>query len=81
MTVSERDREYMRRIGEYKAAAHSEAAARHRALPLGERLRRSWQLSVAGRAGGAPAARADDDAAVFYALARARGMIGRGGRR
>ena len=64
----------MRRIGEYKRASHAEATARHRALPLGERLRRSWQLSVAGRARATTDAREYDNAAAFYDLARARGL-------
>jgi hypothetical protein len=44
MPVSLRDREFMRKLGEYKRASHDEAAARHRALPIDERLRRSWEL-------------------------------------
>ncbi len=73
MTVSERDRDTMRRIGAAKLASHAEATARHRALPLGERLRRSLALSERGRAvAGKPAA--DDDPSPFYNRARARGL-------
>jgi hypothetical protein len=52
MAVSERDQDYMRRIGEAKAASHGDAAATQRALALAERLRRSWALYVAGVGGG-----------------------------
>ena len=63
----------MRRLGVYKEASHAEAAARHRALPLAERLAHSWALFVAGR----PQVvddRNDDDPARFYDLARCRGL-------
>ncbi len=49
MRVTERDRAYMQRIGTYKDASHGEAQARHLALPLSERLRRSWALFEACR--------------------------------
>jgi hypothetical protein len=73
MTVSAHGREHMRRIGEAKAASHAEAAARHRALPVAERLRRSWALYLAGRSTIREDAR-DDDPAPFYDRARARGL-------
>lgn len=73
MAVSERDREHLRRLGEYKQASHAEAAARHRALPILERLERSWALYIAGRAAVADDRR-DDDPARFYELARRRGL-------
>jgi hypothetical protein len=69
MAVSERDREHMRRVGSYKALSHSEAQAEHLALPLDERLRRSWRLYELYR----HRLRNDDaadDAAQFYARAR-----------
>ena len=44
MTASDSDREYMRRIGVYKALSHRETQAEHLALPLDERFRRSWRL-------------------------------------
>ena len=53
--------------------SHAEATARHRALPLAQRLRRSWQLFVAGRATARIGVR-DDDPSRFYDLARARGL-------
>ena len=44
MRVSDRDREYMRRLGEAEAEAHAERRAEHLALDLDERLRRSMAL-------------------------------------
>jgi len=73
MSVSERDREYMRQIGEAKAASHAEAAASHRALVLAERLQRSWALYLAGRPTIRPEDR-DDDPRPFYDRARALGL-------
>jgi hypothetical protein len=73
MLVSKRDHEYMRRIGEAKTASHADAAAAHRALPLEERLRRSWALFLAGRARGREAGR-DDDPTPFYTRARTLGL-------
>jgi hypothetical protein len=73
MGVSEHDRAFMARVGRYKAESHAEAQARHRALPLDERLLRSWQLYRAGRAAGASPDR-DDDPSPFYDRARARGL-------
>jgi hypothetical protein len=73
MSVSRRDREYLRRLGEYKEASHAEAAARHRTLSVKERLERSWQLFLAGR-GSVADDRPDDDPDRFYDLARRRGL-------
>ncbi|MCL4684561.1 hypothetical protein KJ059_07380 [Myxococcota bacterium] len=73
MSVSASDREFMRRIGEAKAASHADAAARHRALPLRERLQRSWALYLAGRSA-LPDAERDDDPTPFYDRARALGL-------
>lgn len=67
------DREYMRRIGEYKEESHREATERHLALPLEERLVRSWNLYLAGRAE-ASLDRRDDDPTRFYDRARALGL-------
>jgi hypothetical protein len=63
----------MRRIAAYKAESHAEATARHRALPLGERLQRSWALYLAGRGEAQPADR-DDDPTPFYERARRLGL-------
>ena len=73
MAVSATDRECMRRIGAAKAESHAEAAARHRALPLRERLRRSWALYLAGRSA-LPHGERDDDPTPFYDRARALGL-------
>jgi hypothetical protein len=42
--VTERDRDYMRRLGDLKAASHREALRDHLALSLEERLQRSWEF-------------------------------------
>lgn len=73
MAVSERDREHMRRLAEYKETSHAEAAARHRALPVLERLKRSWALFSTGR-GAVRDKRQDDAPERFYDLARRRGL-------
>jgi len=73
MSVSDRDREYMRRIGAYKAESHRDAQARHLALPIADRLERSWQLYLEGREHAA-LDRRDDDPSRFYAKARERGL-------
>ncbi|GMV42733.1 MAG: hypothetical protein AMXMBFR64_44490 [Myxococcales bacterium] len=77
MSVTQQDRDYMRRIGAYKALSHAEAAAAHAALSLTERLRESWALSL--RASPLPAGEADCDAGDpdelrFYERARALGL-------
>ena len=69
MTVSEKDREYMRRIGVYKDLSHREAHAAHLAVTLDERLRRSWRLYQRYR----QRVRRDDphdDPTPFYTRAR-----------
>ena len=77
MRVSEGDRAYMRKIGALKAATHAQAGARHRALPLAERLRRSWQLYLTHR-GAALRERHDDPSPLYErARARARGLCDR----
>jgi hypothetical protein len=73
MPISQSEREFMQRLGEYKRASHAEAAAQHRALPLAERLRRSWALYVASRAE-ANATSEGDDPAGFCQLAHSRGL-------
>jgi hypothetical protein len=77
MSVTQQDRDYMRRIGAYKALSHAEAAASHAALSLTERLRESWALSrrassrLAGEVCGDPG---DPDELRFYERARALGL-------
>lgn len=73
MAVSQHDRAFLARVGEYKAASHAEAQARHLELPLDERLRRSWELFLAGREPGACRDR-HDDPSPFYDRARALGL-------
>jgi hypothetical protein len=73
MPVSKRDRAYMARLGQYKAASHAEATARHQALSLAQRLQRSWELFLTRR-GTARLDSRDDDPSPFYDLARARGL-------
>ncbi|HEX7670826.1 MAG TPA: hypothetical protein VF395_14625 [Polyangiaceae bacterium] len=73
MAVSERDRDYFRQIGALKEASHAEAAAAQQKRTLGERLRRSEELSVAYRRRG-QAPREDDDPTPFYDRARALGL-------
>jgi hypothetical protein len=75
MPPSERDRQYMQRIGRYKAESHEQASQEHRALPLEERLLRSWLLFMAGRDSASLDPR-DDDPARSYAIARAKGLCG-----
>ena len=73
MTVSDKDREYMRRIGAYKELSHREAQAEHLALPLYDRFQRSWRLYERYRHRG----RRDDpqdDPAAFYQRARELGL-------
>jgi hypothetical protein len=72
MPASERDREQFRRIGAAKAESHAEALAAHLALPLHERLERSWELYLRFRDPDAPPR--DDDPTPFYERARARGL-------
>ena len=74
MPVSNSDREFMRRIGAYKAAAHAEMESRHRASTLAERLRQSWALYLATRSSVRIVDSRDDDPSAFYARARARGL-------
>lgn len=73
MGVSEHDRAFMARMAGYKSVSHAEAQARHLALPLDERLRRSWELYLAGSAARRSGER-DDDPTPFYERARALGL-------
>ena len=73
MAVSNHDRAFMARVALYKAGSHAEAQARHLDLPLDERLRRSWELYLAGREAGACRER-DDDPSPFYDRARVLGF-------
>jgi len=43
--VSEQDRDYMRRLGEYKQASHRETLREHLALSVEKRLEWSWEFA------------------------------------
>ena len=73
MPVSERDLRYFRQIGELKAESHANATAAHLALPLSERLHRSWELYLQYRET-VTVADQDDDPSPFYERARALGF-------
>jgi len=73
VSAGERERDHLRRIGNYKAESHREAEARHLALSLSKRLERSWQLYLEGRSAAA-LDRRDDDPSPFYDKARALGL-------
>ena len=47
--LSERDRAYFRRIGEWKAQSHADARAWHLSLPIRQRLVRSLNTSIPAR--------------------------------
>lgn len=72
MPVSKRDREVFRKLADAKEEAHRDALAAHLALPLEERLERSWALYLRYRDPDAP--ERDDDPTPFYDRARALGM-------
>lgn len=76
MGVSDRERDYMRRVGEIKQGSHDDALARHRALPIAERVRRGSALHRATRASARLEARSDDPS-PFYVRARALGLYRR----
>jgi len=73
VNVTDEDRAYMARIGACKEASHAEAQARHLALPISERLRRSWALFALH---GSSLRREPDDhwPAELYARVRALGL-------
>jgi hypothetical protein len=71
VTVSDRERDYMRRIGQIKASLREEEIARHRSLPIHERLAHSWSLYLAYR-DRLPSEH--DDPTPFYERARALGL-------
>jgi hypothetical protein len=43
--VTEQDRGYFRRLGEWERANHERAFAEHMALTLEQRLARSWEMT------------------------------------
>lgn len=73
--VSEHDREYFRRIGEFKAESHRDAIARHQRRSPNERLIISADMTR--RFCHHPLwNRADDAPEKFYERARALGLYG-----
>jgi hypothetical protein len=44
MAISKRDRSHFAALGEFKASSHARLLAEHLALPLAERLEKSWAL-------------------------------------
>jgi len=71
VAVTEHERDYMRRVGEIKATLREEERARHRSLPIEERLERSWALYLAYRE---RLPSRDEDPSRFYDRARALGL-------
>lgn len=72
--VSEHDRDYMRRLGEFEAENERQDELAHQARTMEERLAYSWALTR--RLGNAIRREEDDSAsAIFYARARERGLI------
>lgn len=71
VTVSERDRDYMRRLGAFQADGHAQATAAHLARSPAERLAASLALMLRYLST-TPARR--DDPAPFYDRARRLGL-------
>ncbi len=65
----------MERLGRWKRDSHEEAARKHRALPLEERLAAAERLYRAHRASVAPEEPDDSGVLAFYARARALGLV------
>ena len=74
MAISKRDRTHFARLGNFKALSHAKQSAEHLALPLAERLEKSWALFEAFRASTSPR-RDTRGPSAFYARARALGLI------
>ena len=73
MAVTEEERDYLRRIGEYKAESHARAQHDHMALSMEERLKRSMLLYRRFAVRERPDQR-DDDPRQFYDRARRLGL-------
>ena len=73
-TVSEHDRDYMRRLGRWKRESHEQARARHLALPPTERLLVSatWTATNARLLG--RERRDEERPELFYERARQLGL-------
>jgi hypothetical protein len=72
--ASERDREYMRRWGEWKRESHEQARARHLALPMSERLVISAYITRQNQHLSTWALRDDDRPELFYERAKRLGL-------
>jgi hypothetical protein len=72
VSVSDRDRDYMRRLGEWEAENAAEDLRAHLALSIEERLRRSWEMTVRYRDWVRP--EEDDFAERFFARAKELGL-------
>jgi hypothetical protein len=71
----ERSIAYFRRIGEYKRATHQKALEEHLALPIEQRIRRSWEFYEMSEPMGVAEEEAPVwDAVDFYARARQLGL-------
>lgn len=75
--VSEADREYFRRLGRYKDESNAMSDAAHRARPLWDRVKHSFDWCSAMMSSVRHDVRDDDDPGHFYELARARGLVDR----
>jgi hypothetical protein len=71
VAVSDRERDYMRRLGAFKAHGHAEMTAAHLALPIAERLARSIALM---RRFWASASDRQDDPTPLYDRAKRLGL-------
>ena len=74
-TVSDWDREYFRRIGEFERQNAEDDLRKHLARSLGERLRVSQEISRQWSKYVKNDSREDDDPGAFYERARALGLI------
>jgi hypothetical protein len=70
--VSEKDRDYFRRLGEWEAENERQDLARHLARSLDERLAFSWRATVTHGRFLRPGA---DDDGELYARARRLGLL------
>jgi hypothetical protein len=77
MAVSQRERSYFVRLGELKASSHVQAAVDHLALPLAERLMRSWALYETFRQTTSATQNEDEGPLAIYERARALGLYRR----
>ena len=73
-TVSDWDREYFRRIGEFERQNAEDELRRHLARSLGERLRVSLEISRQWSKHLKHNSREDDDPGAFYERARELGL-------